>query len=74
MTRKLTLTQVAERYGGVTVRTIDRWMKDEKLGFPQPMYIGRRPLWDHRPARPGPRVTAATTRATQVKRTRRRWR
>jgi predicted DNA-binding transcriptional regulator AlpA len=68
MTRKLTLTQVAERYGGVTVRTIDRWMKDEKLGFPQPMYIGRRPLWDETQlesferdrARPGRPVTADT--------------
>jgi predicted DNA-binding transcriptional regulator AlpA len=46
MTRKLTLAQVAERYGGVNVRTIDRWAKDEKLSFPQPMHIGRRPLWD----------------------------
>jgi hypothetical protein len=46
MSRKLTLAQVAERYGGVNVRTIDRWTHDPKLDFPQPIYIGRRPLWD----------------------------
>jgi predicted DNA-binding transcriptional regulator AlpA len=66
MSRKLTLAQVAERYGGVNVRTIDRWSKDEKLNFPQPMHIGRRPLWDETAlelwerdrARPGRPVTA----------------
>jgi hypothetical protein len=46
MTRKLTLAQVAERYGGVNVRTVVRWAKDEKLNFPQPMLIGKRPFWD----------------------------
>jgi predicted DNA-binding transcriptional regulator AlpA len=49
MSRKLTLAQVAERYGGVNVRTIDRWARDpkySKLDFPQPLKIGRRPLWD----------------------------
>jgi predicted DNA-binding transcriptional regulator AlpA len=44
--RKLTLAQVAERYGGVNVRTIDRWTHDPKKDFPQPLRIGRRPLWD----------------------------
>jgi hypothetical protein len=47
--RKLTIAQVAERYGNVNVRTIDRWAHDpkySKLDFPQPMKIGRRPLWD----------------------------
>jgi predicted DNA-binding transcriptional regulator AlpA len=46
MSRKLTLVQVAERYGGVNVRTISRWAADAKLDFPQPLQIGRRPLWD----------------------------
>ena len=48
MGKKLTLTEVGERYGGVHARTIARWLKDEKLGFPKPLVIGRRPLWDER--------------------------
>jgi hypothetical protein len=46
MSLKLTRAQVAERYGGRHPRTIDRWTADEKLGFPQPMYIDRTPFWD----------------------------
>jgi predicted DNA-binding transcriptional regulator AlpA len=44
--RKLRRNQVAERYGGVNPRTIDRWRDDPKLGFPQPMKVGGTPLWD----------------------------
>ena len=33
--------QVCERYH-VTDRTIDRWIKDIDLGFPQPLMINRR--------------------------------
>jgi excisionase family DNA binding protein len=33
--------QVCERYH-VTDRTIDRWIKDGKLGFPQPVMINKR--------------------------------
>jgi predicted DNA-binding transcriptional regulator AlpA len=46
MIRKLRKGEVAERYGNVTTRTIDRWTEDPKLGFPQPIYIGSTPLWD----------------------------
>jgi predicted DNA-binding transcriptional regulator AlpA len=42
---KLTRTKLGERYD-VHERTIDRWSMDETLGFPQPMRIGRSPLWD----------------------------
>jgi predicted DNA-binding transcriptional regulator AlpA len=33
--------QVCERYH-VTDRTIDRWIQDEALGFPQPIMINKR--------------------------------
>jgi len=46
MSRKLRRNQVAERYGGVNPRTIDRWAADPKMGFPQPIRIGSTPLWD----------------------------
>jgi predicted DNA-binding transcriptional regulator AlpA len=46
MTRNLRKAQVAARLGNVATRTIDRWTADEKLGFPQPLYIGVTPLWD----------------------------
>jgi predicted DNA-binding transcriptional regulator AlpA len=38
----LTVPQVRARYGGVTARTIDRWIADEKLGFPRPVHINTR--------------------------------
>jgi predicted DNA-binding transcriptional regulator AlpA len=46
MGRKLRRAEVAERYGNVNTRTIDRWAQDPKLGFPQPMRVGATPLWD----------------------------
>jgi predicted DNA-binding transcriptional regulator AlpA len=46
MIRKLRKAQVAERYGNVNTRTIDRWTRNKELGFPQPMKIGSTPLWD----------------------------
>lgn len=27
------------------VRTVDRWVKDRRIGFPQPIYIGKRRYW-----------------------------
>lgn len=45
MAQKLRKQQVAERYQH-NARTIERWMKDPSLGFPQPIFIGRAPLWD----------------------------
>lgn len=32
--------RVWERYG-VTSMTLWRWLRDESIGFPQPVYIGR---------------------------------
>jgi hypothetical protein len=46
MSRKLRRSQVAERYGDVDPRTIDRWRENPKLCFPQPTYIGVTPMWD----------------------------
>jgi predicted DNA-binding transcriptional regulator AlpA len=45
MSQKLRKGQVAERYQHTT-RTIERWTADKTRGFPQPIYIGRAPLWD----------------------------
>jgi hypothetical protein len=38
-------SRVAERYGR-TPRTIERWLDDEKLNFPQPVYINRFKYWN----------------------------
>jgi predicted DNA-binding transcriptional regulator AlpA len=46
MSRKLRRQQVAERYGGVNPRTVDRWLLDPELNFPKPLYIGITPMWD----------------------------
>jgi hypothetical protein len=35
---------VAARYG-VSIRTIDRWLKDPKLGFPLPIVIRDKRFW-----------------------------
>ncbi len=35
------ISEVAERYGK-TIRTIERWLADEKLGFPKPIVINKR--------------------------------
>jgi hypothetical protein len=62
---KLRKKEVAERYKH-TVRTIERWWRDPAIGFPQPIYIGKAPLWDlceletwerTRPHRPPVRLT-----------------
>lgn len=36
--------QVWERYG-VTSMTLYRWLADEKMGFPKPVYLGRFRYW-----------------------------
>ena len=41
----LPTAKVAERYGR-TPRTIERWLDDEKLNFPQPVYINRFKYWN----------------------------
>ena len=44
--RYLTMRKVSARYGGTSKRSLDRWQKDEKLGFPQPVMINGRRFWD----------------------------
>lgn len=41
MSKRLPSTIVCERYG-FTRRTLDRWMRDPKLGFPSPLTINGR--------------------------------
>jgi predicted DNA-binding transcriptional regulator AlpA len=36
--------RVWERYG-VTSMTLHRWLADERLDFPRPVYIGRMRFW-----------------------------
>lgn len=36
--------QVWERYG-VTSMTLHRWLNDERMGFPKPVYLGRYRYW-----------------------------
>lgn len=35
---------VAARFAS-TIRTIDRWTDDPRLGFPAPVYLGRMRFW-----------------------------
>jgi predicted DNA-binding transcriptional regulator AlpA len=41
----LTAKQVRNRYGGVSDMAIWRWLRDENLGFPQPVLINGRRYW-----------------------------
>jgi predicted DNA-binding transcriptional regulator AlpA len=43
--RKVGIKELTERYG-VASRTIDRWLADADLGFPQPLVINGRRYWD----------------------------
>lgn len=36
--------QVIERYS-ISRSTLHRWLEDEKLAFPRPGYIRKRPYW-----------------------------
>jgi hypothetical protein len=57
-TGKYLLTaKVAERYGR-TPRTIERWLDDKKLNFPQPIYIN--------PHSPHEALISATRVAIQI--------
>jgi hypothetical protein len=40
----LPAVQVAERYS-VCLKTLDRWLADQKLKFPTPLVINRRRSW-----------------------------
>lgn len=43
--RYMTAKEVCEYFGGISQMTIFRWIKDAKLGFPQPVVINRRRLF-----------------------------
>jgi predicted DNA-binding transcriptional regulator AlpA len=42
--RKLPTRKVALRYG-VSVRSVERWEADQRLGFPKPLKIHQRKYW-----------------------------
>jgi hypothetical protein len=42
--RRLTTARVAERFDVVS-RTVERWERDRRLGFPQPLKIHGRKYW-----------------------------
>ena len=42
--RRLGTSGVA-RFYNVTTRTIERWVADPELGFPQPLYVRSRKYW-----------------------------
>ena len=41
----MTAAQVREHFGGISEMTLHRWMRNEALGFPQPIVIHRRRFW-----------------------------
>jgi predicted DNA-binding transcriptional regulator AlpA len=41
----LTSVQVRKRYGNVADMTLHRWLRDERMEFPQPVYFGRLRFW-----------------------------
>jgi predicted DNA-binding transcriptional regulator AlpA len=41
----LTAAQVRSRYGGVSDMSLWRWLHDEQLGFPKPVWIQNRRFW-----------------------------
>jgi len=44
--RKMTGPQVRKLFGDISDMTLWRWLHDDKLGFPKPMYINGRRYWD----------------------------
>lgn len=45
MANLMTGPAVRETCGGVSDMTLWRWLNDEKLNFPKPIYISRRRYW-----------------------------
>lgn len=41
----LTAKQLRARYGGVSDMALWRWLRDDRLTFPQPLVINRRRYW-----------------------------
>ena len=43
--RLISASVVREMFGGVSSMTVWRWLQDESLGFPKPIYVQRRRFW-----------------------------
>jgi hypothetical protein len=41
----LPISAVRQRYNGVAVTTIERWVGDPEIAMPRPRYIGRMRFW-----------------------------
>jgi hypothetical protein len=41
----LSAPQVRRRYGGISDMCLWRWLRDQQLGFPQPLIIRKRRYW-----------------------------
>ena len=41
----LPINAVRQRYNGVAVTTVERWVADAKIAMPRPRYIGRSRFW-----------------------------
>ena len=61
--KKLPARVVWSRFGK-TSKTLDRWIKDDRLGFPRPMYIRNRRYFDEAELLEWERVQASKPRLT----------
>ena len=43
--KRINASAVRTMCAGITDMTLWRWLNDPKLGFPKPIYIGRRRYW-----------------------------
>ncbi len=41
----ITAAQVREQLGGISDMTLYRWVHDQEMGFPHPLYIRRNRYW-----------------------------
>lgn len=46
MRHLLNAATVRQKFDGISDMTLWRWVRDPALGFPQPIYIGRRRFFD----------------------------
>lgn len=44
-TRRIAAKEVRHLCGGISDMTLWRWLNDNELGFPRPIYIGKRRYW-----------------------------
>ena len=43
--RRINASQVCDLCGGVSHMSLYRWLNDESMNFPKPIYIARRRYW-----------------------------